>query len=42
MHLADAFIQSDLFRLYIYCQYVCSLGLLLIIIIIYSFFTEKY
>ncbi len=26
MHLADAFIQSD-FRLYIYCQYVCSLGI---------------
>ncbi len=27
MHLADAFIQSDFsaFRLYIYCQYVCSL-----------------
>ncbi len=23
MHLADAFIQSDLLRLYIYCQYVC-------------------
>ncbi len=27
MHLADAFIQSDLFRLYIFCQYVCSLGI---------------
>ncbi len=29
MHSADAFIQSDLhhFRLYIYCQYVCSLGI---------------
>ncbi len=25
MHLADAFIQSDL--LYIFCQYVCSLGI---------------
>ncbi len=26
LHLADAFIQSDLleYRLYIYCQYVCS------------------
>ncbi len=28
MHLADAFIQSDsAFRLYIYCQYVCFLGI---------------
>ncbi len=31
MHLADAFIQSDLtylrFRLYSVCQYVCSLGI---------------
>ncbi len=27
MHLADAFIQSDLFRLYIFCQYMCSLGI---------------
>ncbi len=28
MHLADAFIQSDFaFRLYIFCQYVCSLGI---------------
>ncbi len=29
MHLADAFIQSNLqvFRLYIFCQYVCSLGI---------------
>ncbi len=29
MHLADAFIQSDLqlFELYIYCQYACSLGI---------------
>ncbi len=27
MHLADAFIQSDLFRLYNICQYVCSLGI---------------
>ncbi len=30
MHLADAFIQSELkstFRLYIYCQYVWSLGI---------------
>ncbi len=28
MHLADAFMQSELqcIRLYIYCQYVCSLG----------------
>ncbi len=26
MHLTDAFIQSDLFRQYIFCQYVCSLG----------------
>ncbi len=25
MHLADAFIQSNLFRLYIFYQYVCSL-----------------
>ncbi len=28
LHLADAFIQSDsAFRLYIFCQYVCSLGI---------------
>ncbi len=29
MHLADAFIQSDLqcIQVYIYCQYVCSLGI---------------
>ncbi len=28
MHLADAFIQSDLFSwLYIFCKYVCSLGI---------------
>ncbi len=30
MHLADAFIQSDLldaFRLYFYCQYMCTLTL---------------
>ncbi len=29
LHLVDAFIQSDLleYRLYIYCQYVCSLGI---------------
>ncbi len=27
MHLADALIQSDLFRLYILYQYVCSLGI---------------
>ncbi len=29
MHLADAFIQSDLqlFELYMYCQYACSLGI---------------
>ncbi len=27
MHLADAFIQSFLFRLYIFCQYVCFLGI---------------
>ncbi len=29
MHLADAFIQATYiaFRLYIYCQYVCSLGI---------------
>ncbi len=26
MHLADAFIQST-FGLYIFCQYVCSLGI---------------
>ncbi len=26
-HLADAFIQSDLFRLYIFGQYVFSLGI---------------
>ncbi len=26
MHLADAFIQSDLQAIYLYCQYVCSLG----------------
>ncbi len=29
MHLEDAFIQSDLqvFRLYIFCQHVCFLGI---------------
>ncbi len=29
MHLADAFIQTtySIFRLYMYCQYVCSLGI---------------
>ncbi len=31
IYLADAFVQSDLqcsaFRLYIYCQHVCSLGI---------------
>ncbi len=29
MHLADTFIQSDLqlFELYMYCQYMCSLGI---------------
>ncbi len=30
MHLADTFIQSvsySAFRLYMYCQYVCSLGI---------------
>ncbi len=29
MHLADAFIQSDLAiqAIYLYCQYVCSLGI---------------
>ncbi len=30
MHSADALIQSDLqciFRLYIFCQYMCSLGI---------------
>ncbi len=27
MHLADAFIQSDLQAIHLYCQYVCSLGI---------------
>ncbi len=28
MHLADAFFQTySAFRLYIFCQYVCSLGI---------------
>ncbi len=27
MHLADAFIQSDLRVIHFFCQYMCSLGI---------------